>query len=872
MKTAIKILKLLAGLIIIFLAALVTSSYLLRDQVAAIVLSTINKNVETKIDVGSFRLSFIRKFPDASLELRDIFVLSSPGFNKDEFNGINTDTLLIASSLSVDFNITDIINKEYDIERIGLKNGKINLFTDSAGRVNYSSVKSNSVKDSSTLILNLKRILLSDLKINYNNSARRLIIDCLVSEGRLSSKISGEYINLGAEAELLISQIKHDKITVSFPFNAGLELKMEESENGIIIKKGELSFEGIRFQIAGNIKPGNDLNLELQGENMDLSKLRKYLPEENIRFLTAYNLAGILKFGSTITGEISETSYPHIDLTFNLEKGSIYYSETGLNIKNIFLSGNYNNGSDNSQETSVISVKNAKASVGSSEYSGKILIRNLLNPVTEIDFHGRIYPHELKQMFNIKEINTASGFFDLDLRLKTDFWPEDSITMNDIVSLKPQASLNFTSFGISFKKNNYAINDVNGVIEIAETVKTRNLKFIYRAQKITVNGEFINFPEWATGKNVRMKADADLQFNKLDPDRFISNPPINEGGGKKKAKAFEMPPDMLLNIRLKIDSLAYKAMPATEMIASFVYRPGLLTFNSFKMKSLDGTISGNGFIAQNKDKSLIGKGIFSISDINITKTFVTFRNFGQDFIRAENLEGNVTGSLTLLLPLDSLLKPLTRSLAAEGHYIINNGSLINFEPVRELSSFIELSELENIRFEKLENDFFIRNNSLYIPQMDVNSSAADIGINGKHNFDNTYEYHLNVRLSELLSKKRKKNLSAKTEFGVIEDDGLGRTSLLLKIESKGDGLKVGYDVKAAGKKVKTSIKTERQTLKSILNKEYGLYKNDTLPEQKPAEKKTRFRISWDEPDTISKEPEQSELKKENALKSLFRKK
>ncbi len=46
-----------------------------------------------------------------------------------------------------------------------------------------------------------------------------------------------------------------------------------------------------------------------------------------------------------------------------------------------------------------------------------------------------------------------------------------------------------------------------------------------------------------------------------------------------------------------------------------------------------------------------------------------------------------------------------------------NGALINFDPVKELSSFIELSELENIHFEKMENDFFIRNNFLYIPNV-----------------------------------------------------------------------------------------------------------------------------------------------------------
>ena len=139
--------------------------------------------------------------------------------------------------------------------------------------------------------------------------------------------------------------------------------------------------------------------------------------------------------------------------------------------------------------------------------------------------------------------------------------------------------------------------------------------------------------------------------------------------------------------------------------------------------------------------------------------------------------------------------------------------------------------------------------------MDVESSAADLSVNGKHSFDNDYEYHIKILLSEILSKKRKKNRNNVTEFGVVEDDGLGRTSLLLKIIGKGENIKVGYDIKAASTEVKNNIKSERQTLKTILNQEYGWFKKDSLPKQKTVEKKSRFKISWDETDSLKTVPE-----------------
>ena len=211
-------------------------------------------------------------------------------------------------------------------------------------------------------------------------------------------------------------------------------------------------------------------------------------------------------------------------------------------------------------------------------------------------------------------------------------------------------------------------------------------------------------------------------------------------------------------------------------------------------------------------------------------------------------------------------------LFRSGKYVITNGVLRNFEPVKELSSFIELSELETISFDRMENDFFIRNNALSIPQMEVRSSAVDLSVNGRHGFDNKYEYHVSLLLSEILSKKAGKNRSTSSEFGEIEDDGLGRTSMFLKITGSGEDVKVSYDMKAAGNQIKEDIKKERQTLKNILNEEYGRYNKTDTPSDKRTPSKPRFRISWEGSDTIKNETETSPAPKSGIIKRLLKKK
>ena len=130
--------------------------------------------------------------------------------------------------------------------------------------------------------------------------------------------------------------------------------------------------------------------------------------------------------------------------------------------------------------------------------------------------------------------------------------------------------------------------------------------------------------------------------------------------------------------------------------------------------------------------------------------------------------------------------------------------------------------------------------------MEVNSSAVDLSVNGKHSFDNDYEYHVKVLLSEILSKKRRRNKKTVTEFGAIQDDGLGRTSMLLKIVNKGEDVKVSYDMKAAANEVKSNLQTEKKNLKNILNEEYGWFEKDTTVKEQPAEKKPKVKVIWED--------------------------
>lgn len=845
MKILPKILKVLAIIILSISVILFAAARLMQDKVADIILKSLNSNVSTKLHVGSFRLSFLSKFPRASLELRNVLVRSSPDFDISGFKGISTDTLLAARNVSVEFSLTDIIRGNYTIERIHAKTGKAYFLTDTTGMVNYNVTLKRENPGTNDITIDLKNIYVADIKCYYNNLGTRLIINGVINKGILKSKIRGNNLRFIAGGKLQIDSLRLYSTTINKPILIDTDIDLNKTKSGIKFNKSSYKIDNYDFGVEGFISADNIYDLKVTGHNIDISRICKYVPDKYFKTVSGYDPRGILVIDSRIKGLMTRTSNPHADINFRIEKGQMTYGKRKISLNNLSLNGNYSNGPKNCPATGTLKITDFRGKLGSAEYTGSFLLSDFGDATTEFALKGKVIPSEIREFFDLQNVSEADGSAGIDLKLSGKINLKRKFGFPELANMQTEGTVNFDLFTIGFNKNSQLVNDVTGTILFSDNMIAKNLKFIYRGQRISVNGEFRNLLKWLSRQPVQMGVKADISFNRLIPETFLDLSATPKKSPVKR-KAFKLPDDMVLDINFKIDSLRYKTFASSDISGTLNFKPKLLTFKSFNMKALKGTISGNGFILQNNNKSVLSKGIFNVTKVDVNKTFIAFRNFGQNFLKAENIAGSLSGSFSLLLPLDSLLNPQIGSLSAEGKYILASGALINFEPVKQLSRFIELSELENIHFEQMENDFFIRNNYLYIPQMQVKSSAVDLSVNGKHSFDNDYEYHVRVLLSEILSKKRNKNKKTVTEFGEVQDDGLGRTSMLLKVVGKGEALKVSYDMKAAAKEVKDNFKSERKNLRTILNQEYGWYGKDTVNAEKPSEKKPRVKVIWDD--------------------------
>lgn len=858
MKLVSKILKTFAFVISGIMAVMFVAAMLVQDKVADIILMSLSNNISTRFETGSVKLSFIRRFPKASLDLKDVTVRSSPGFDKKCFGKTDTDTLLAARSVSMEFRVWNIINGYYNIERIGVRNARLKILTDTSGMVNYEIRTVNPAAAGNDLVINLDGIRLSNVITLYDNRATKLLISGIMENGRIKSRITGNNIDFTGKGDLKIEMFSLHDFRISKTINSGVNVILNKSDEGIRFERSSLVFDDNKLSMEGFVSADNDLDISVKGENIDIANLKGYLPDSFLEKVTEYNPRGMLELDGTIKGKVSGTVKPGINIAFSLKNGNVSYRPSSARINNVSFDGSFTNGTGMTSRTSSLRIGNFRGRLGSSDYTGSLVLSDFTSPDCILELKGRLIAAEITEFFNLNAISAAEGSVDMHIRTKGKIAGNKNFSLADFLDIINEGSLGFNSFGMDLSRDGTRIGDVNGQILFSSNITAKDLDLTYKGQRMRINGSFTGLPQWAAGKNTSLTASGSLSSDRIILDSFF--PGKVRRISEEEKKPFPFPENIILDLAFNIGDFGYKDFRARNVSGNMNYKPRIMNFNNLNINSLDGFISGNGYLLQNADRSHILKGDFSLEKINIKKTFTVFNNFGQNFIRDENLEGLLSGSLAILIPMNTELKASVRTVTAEGKYILEQGALQNFEPVRKLSDFIDISELENIRFQELKNDFFIRNNSLYIPAMDVRSSAADLSINGRHGFDNKYEYHVRILLSEILSRKVNGPKPRTSEFGAVRDDGLGRTSLLLKIEDREGEPRVSYDARAAGTQIKNDIKKERQSLKSILKEEYGWFGHDTAAPAKPSASGTpRFRVTWEEAaisDTADSQPEE----------------
>ncbi len=849
MKSAIKIVRrfFLAILIILMIVtgSLFIIGYFYSDKVEQSVVSELNKHLNMEISISDVDLSLFKNFPNASLKFTNLQT------KEKIMNGSNP--LLKAGSLYLLFNIYDIFNGEYRIEKIILKDALFNIVIHEDGSNNFTILKKTGQSTSSKIDIDLQEVILQNVEVLYINYPADQEYFFRTENGNVSGQFLSSNYSLSVQGNFYTNYIRSGKTILLKDKQVDMSLKMlVDKDSGIYtIKDSKLALSGLSFDVTGTIKSelaNRYLDLSITGAEADLGSFMNEIPDEYRIPVSEAELKGRFSFKAKITGDFSGNNLPLITFDYNVKQGKFSQPKSGVVLNKVSFDGTFSNGKSKSPRSFVIKLNNFKATLKSGFITGRLSVSNFERPEIDVLINSSIEAREVKDLFNIERIESATGSLNINLEFKNRLKSFRTFTLKDFSSSRTTGTLQIKNIGLNLKDDHVVYKNLNGTFNFNNhDLVVKNFSGNVAGSDFQMTGTFDNILAYAFLPHEKITIRANLSSNYLNLDDFIQYKTNKEDTVYNLN--FSNNEDFDLDVN--IGQLKFRKFTAENLSGQVKMKDKKLFVTNSSFHSMDGKTNLSGIIDGTESGKFLLKCDADVSDVDIRKMFYEFGNFGQDNITDENLSGIVNAHIFFQFLFNPDLSVKTNSVNSYGDLVVSNGELIHYTPLYRLSKFIKKKELEHIYFSTLKNQIQIKNSTVYIPDMNIESSTLNLQLSGKHTFDNDIDYHVRILLADLLSKKKKNEEPIEGTF--TQDDGLGRTTVFLKMTGNVDDPEISYDTKAVQDKIASDFKTEKQNLKSVFQKEFKGSANNNevesassrLPDSK-TESKKGFVITWDE--------------------------
>ena len=812
--------------IIAFITVLILLGAIFQQRVIMWVANNIKNEIAIPVNVGNIKFSLLENFPNASAILSD-FVAYYP-------NTVHSDTLISIKKIYLNINILSLLDGTVSIRSIDFNTGSANYIENSNGSApSFNLWKSKQRESSSPTPFSIRSIYVKSLALHYwrrGLEAKKVIfVDKLNFKGDvLSDRIRGN-------ATIGITDCRVDSSFIDQAIDNSAKIKL----TGEYVYFKNISLQNLtvktpKIEISGTLAVQNK-----EGKNS--GKFQFIVQKIDPKFIQ--HMVGITKLSIgtlgrqklTINGTIFGPNLTDLHFVANWEiHGGIIKISNDLTINNI----SYNANLEGKINHNVIHPLKITCDDLIFDLNGKSIMGkfSIIPPtkMVNITSRGDISPAILARILHINSPNFSGDNISFTLSLISDNLLISKVVYSDM-NINGSIDLN----KLNLQLNHFNLHDISGRLEIGDTLSFKNLSIDGDLGKLNLDGII---PHW------KQSFLSSTNRSPIEITGSVKSPLLNldlPSWGISQDSNNTIPVEDTLGTPLKIGQITLDFFANNFIIyrlrgdnarGTLTYIPGeLFSIANTSLHSFGGQINfslKNRLKAKTTPISIEG----NIERVDIDSLFNAFNNFNQKFITAENISGKITLDFQLLgeMQKGSLLND---SLHCITNLTIENGILKHFEPLKRLSKFISLKELETIKFQKLTNVIHIDKGIITIPKMYVENSALNLSVSGTHELMGAFDYRLQLRLSDVLWRKKQESSTFRPDLGIVEQKESSGGSVYLRIFGNIDNYKVVYDKKMAIELLSNKLKAEGAELINI-------FKSDKTTDKQlvPSKKNSKFVI------------------------------
>ncbi|MHA7101202.1 AsmA family protein [Roseivirga pacifica] len=200
---------------------------------------------------------------------------------------------------------------------------------------------------------------------------------------------------------------------------------------------------------------------------------------------------------------------------------------------------------------------------------------------------------------------------------------------------------------------------------------------------------------------------------------------------------FDLVVDHLNYHRYLIDDFALKGRMQEN---HYIY------IDTMALKAAGGSMALNGYFNGSDPDQIYFSPNMKLENVDLDKLLFKFDNFGQDQLISDNLHGQLSGTLTGRIHMHPDLVPATDVSELDMNIEVVNGRLVEFSAFEALSDYFTDKNLKLVRFDTLKNNLTLKNGSLIIPNMNLNTTLGYFEIAGEQGLDSSIDYTMRIPL------------------------------------------------------------------------------------------------------------------------------
>lgn len=874
MRSFRRILIIFLVLLLVVPAALLLLSWIYEKEVKEYLVSQLNRNLKTKVLVepDAIQFSLLSDFPMASLNFDRIVMLGSPlRSNADTRNSkprfFPADTLFSASRISMQFSLWQMMTGDYSVRTLSAENGRLFLRRGWANTVNWEvwsggSDSTDTDTDSSAFRIELMQV--KNLQAAYRDLRSGDEYSFLIREGKAEGEFTASEYEMNIKADLHSERVRIDSVDYLASKDLSLDFKLlVNARQGLYtFTEASAHVADLKLNVQGSYTDAQSpsVDLRLKGEEMDIVSLLSLLPADYQHYVKDYDSDGDIYGEVQIKGRWEGEGYPSVRSVFGIRNADILQLSTGITLKKTNLEGEF----FYSAAKSYLDLRAVSAEIRNGSLKGNLRLDHLSAPVVKSVLRADLPLEDIRQLLKIDSLwGYPMQALQGKMRLNVDYQgklPDGAkYRASDFNAMNLAGDLTLENAGLAIKNSTLRFDSVQGSFVFNDN-DVEVISFSGRSGRsdFHLKGFLRNFLAYTMTDAADLGIDASFSAGRLELDEFL----VNQTATTRRDTVYRVhfSPHLDFDLQSDIGELKFRKFTAKEVKGVFRLRNGKLIADPVSFQAVDGKVVASGMLDANRDSVLLLSLDANLNRLNINKLFYQFEDFGQDVISHQNLRGIGTATVQLAMVMLPDLSIDPARIYVRSNMLVEKGQLLNYEPMRALSKYISVAELEDIRFSTLHNQIEIMDQTIHIPKMDILSSALDVTLNGTHTFSNVIDYHIKVLMSDVLFNKARKAKKENDEFGVIEDDKEGRTSLFISMTGTVDEPVFKYDRKEAAKNLKENISSERQTLKQILKDEFGWFKKDTTGKGvKTPPRDDKFILQWEDEEKKPKKDEDEDF-------------